>query len=330
MRSAQTMTSKPSSPLNLKSTGVLRYLSVSHWLSGVLEPTASIAGSLPRAHGLSAQTVRIPAARGLSLFGWFVPALAAGPSPTIVMLHGWCGNASNLLPAAQTLHQAGYAVLLIESRGHGRSDPDNHSSLPRFAEDLDSAIDWLKAFVSVDAQRIVALGHSVGAAAALLSASRRHDLAAVVSICAFAHPEQLMQRWFAQRNVPYWPLAWLMNRALERTIGARFDAIAPVNTVAKVSCPVLLVHGRQDTVVPVTDAHLIREGGNERNLTLIERDGGHHAFDDVGSVTRDILEFLESVVLAPPIQSTCRTANAAQRVNDAIPMVAAPCAYSMS
>ena len=95
----------------------------------------------------------------------------------------------------------------------------------------------------------MALGHSVEAAVVLLSASRRDDLAAVASIAAFAHPEQLMRRWFAVRYVPYWPFAWLINRSLERVMGANFDDIAPVNTVAKTTCPVLLVHGRQDTIV---------------------------------------------------------------------------------
>ena len=273
-------------------------------MRGVLAPAASLEGSQPQAHGLLAQTVRIPAARGLSLFAWFVPALATGPRPTVVLLHGWSGNASNLLPAAQALHQAGFAVLLMESRNHGRSDRDDHSSLPRFAEDLDSAIDWLKARPRVDTTRIVALGHSVGAAAVLLSASRRNDLAAVVSIAAFAHPEQLMRRWFALRYVPYWPLAWLINRSLERVIGASFADIAPVNTVAKATCPVLLVHGRQDTVVPVTDAHRIRKCGKKPNITLIECDGTHEVFDDVDRVTRHILDFVGSAVSAPLTQPT--------------------------
>ena len=144
-------------------------------MKSVLAPAANVEGSQPHAHGLLAQTVRIPAARGLSLFAWFVPALATGPQPTAVLLHGWCGNASNLLLAAQALHRSGFAVLLMESRNHGRSDRDDHSSLPRFAEDLDSAIDWLKALPGVDSTRIVALGHSVGAAAVLLSASRRGE-----------------------------------------------------------------------------------------------------------------------------------------------------------
>ena len=267
-------------------------------MKNVLAPAATLEGSQPQAHGLMAQSVRIPAARGLSLFAWFVPGLVAGPRPTVVLLHGWCGNASNLLPAARALHRAGFAVLLMESRNHGRSDRDDHSSLPRFAEDLDSAIDWLKTLSRVDTTRIVALGHSVGAAAVLLSASRRHDLAAVVSIAAFAHPEQLMQRWFALRYVPYWPVAWLINRALERVIGASFNDIAPVNTVVKTTCPVLLVHGRQDAVVPVTDAHRIWRQGHAPNVKLIERGGTHEAFDDADGITRNILEFVESALRA--------------------------------
>ncbi len=240
--------------------------------------------------------MRIPAADGLQLFGWYAASSLSGPRPAAVLLHGWGGNASNLLPAAKTLHDAGYAVLLVEARNHGRSDHEGHSSLPRFAQDLDSAIDWLAAQPGADAGALVALGHSVGAAAALLSASRRSDLAAVVSVSSFAHPEQLMQRWLAQRRVPYWPMGWMVNRYLERIIGARFDDIAPVNTVAKSSCPILLIHGLQDTTVPVMDARRIWQNRSMAQATLIECEGTHDAFDDAHAVTRQILNFLGPVV----------------------------------
>jgi dipeptidyl aminopeptidase/acylaminoacyl peptidase len=276
--------------------------SLRHLLHSVLEPANNLIGARPADHGLLAHTVSIPSANGINLFAWFVPSLSRDPCPAIVLLHGWGGNASDLLPAARSLHSAGYAVLLLEARNHGRSDHDDHSSLPRFAEDLDSAIDWLSEQVCVDAQRIVAMGHSVGGAAALLSASRRSDLLALVSVGAFAHPEQLMRRWFATRGVPYWPLGWLLNRYLERVIGARFDDIAPLNTLTKVNCPILLIHGRQDSVVPIEDARLIWQQRSGTDVTLLEYEGTHDKFDNVEEVIHRIIAFLHPRVQTAMLQ----------------------------
>ena len=265
-----------------------------------LVPKATLDGVQPAELGLTAQAVRLPTAGGVRLFAWYLPAgTLAEPAPGIVLMHGWGGNASTLLPAAQALWRAGYAVLLPESRNHGRSDRDGYSSLPRFAEDLDSALNWLVAQPSVDAGRLCALGHSVGAAAVLLSASRRHDLHAVVSVSAFAHPEQVMRRWLAARHVPYWPLGWAVNRYVEHVIGARFSDIAPMTTLPRIACPVLLLHGRQDDMVPVGDARQLWQHRAHARVTLLECDGSHEGFDEEDLVTREILGFLNSGGPAP-------------------------------
>ncbi|MDZ4357458.1 MAG: dipeptidyl aminopeptidase, partial [Variovorax sp.] len=118
-----------------------------HVLHRSLAPEASTDGPTPAELGLRAHDVQIPGAAGQRLFAWYLPAPAAAPhpAPAVVLLHGWGGNASTLLPAAQALHSAGFAVLLPESRNHGRSSRTGHSSLPRFAEDLEAALDWLAA-----------------------------------------------------------------------------------------------------------------------------------------------------------------------------------------
>ena len=169
-------------------------------------------------------------------------------------MHGWGGNAAMMLPLARPLHDAGFATLFVDARCHGASDDDSFASLPRFAEDVEHAFEWLAARADIDAGRIALIGHSVGAGAALLAASRRPDVAAVVSVAAFSHPAAMMRRWLATRRIPEWPVGRYILGYVQRTIGHRFDDIAPVTTIARVRCPVLLVHGADDDVVPLDDA----------------------------------------------------------------------------
>lgn len=283
--------------LSLGASGVI-LLVLRSMLHRGLAPQATLEGVQPADLDLPARAVRIAGARGLHLFAWYIPALQGNPAPAVVLMHGWGGNASTLLPAAQALHRAGYAVLLPESRNHGRSDRDDHSSLPRFAQDLDSALDWLKAQPGVDTARVAALGHSVGGAAALLSASRRRDLSAVISVSAFAHPEQVMRRWLSAWHIPYWPLGWLVNRYVEQVIGQRFAAIAPVATLRKILCPVMLVHGRQDTTVPISEARRILHHCGPANTILLVLDGTHESFADMELAMGHLQAFLSQACAA--------------------------------
>lgn len=282
------------SPLLLSlGAGAALLLGVRQLLHLGLAPRATLEGPLPADLGLPAHEVRITSTRGLNLFAWHIPTAGSEPSPAVVLMHGWGGNAGTLLPVAQALYKAGYAVLLPESRNHGRSDRDDHSSLPRFAQDIDSALDWLKQQPGIDATRLAVLGHSVGGAAALLCASRRNDLRAVVSVSAFAHPEQVMRHWLAAWRIPYRPIGWLINRYVERVIGERFDTIAPVATLCRISCPVLLAHGRQDETVPLEEAHRIHRQCGLANVTLLELEGTHEAFTDMELAMRQLCAFLD-------------------------------------
>lgn len=243
----------------------------------------------------------IPTANGKRLFAWFIPAARPDPAPAVAILHGWGANAGMMLPFADSLHAAGFAVLLVDARNHGRSDADGSSSMPKFAHDLSCAVDVLRARPEVDPARVAVLGHSVGAAAALLCASRRDDLAACVSLAAFAHPEAVMRRVMARVRIPYVPVGWLVNRVVEVAIGHRFADIAPVATIGRVRCPVLLGHGTKDVAVPVSDARILLACADSRTCRLVELPGVDHAANGaMPKVTDAVTTFLSEVLQKRP------------------------------
>jgi len=160
-----------------------------------------------------------------------------------------------MAPLAAPLLGAGLNVLLLDARCHGRSDDDELTSMPAFADDIAIGLAWLRRRSEVDGSRVVLVGHSVGAGASLLVASRDEDVAAVVSIASMAHPEAFMKTMLRAR-LPG-PLTKLALRYVEHAVGQRFESFAPVHTITRVRAPVLLVHGDEDLTVPVEDARLL-------------------------------------------------------------------------
>ena len=247
----------------------------------------------PAAWGLVAQSVRLPADGGKTLFAWFVPVLGGGQAPAVVVMHGWGANASLMLPAVQPLHAAGFAVLLIDARCHGNSDDEKFTSLPRFAEDIEAGLDWLRQQSEVDYSRLAVIGHSVGAGAALLSATRRHDLRAVVSLSAFAHPREVMRRFLRDVRIPYPVLGWYVLRHVQRVIGVRFDDFAPLTSMRRIRCPVLLVHGTSDEVVPFDDARRLQAAGLPGMVQCLSVTGGHDPSQVIEAHFPQLIDFLQ-------------------------------------
>jgi len=248
----------------------------------------------PDKYGLPARDVTIDTANGKQLFGWLITVSSGLPAPTILVMHGWRANAALMLSAVRSLHQAGYALLLIDARCHGRSEDDQFSSMPRFAEDVEHAMDWLARQPEIDPRRIVLLGHSVGAGAVLMVSARRHGIAAVVSVSAFAHPKEVMLRLLSRQHLPYMPFGWYVIQQVQRLIGYRFDDIAPEHTIKLGDCPVLLAHGIKDEVVPFADAQRLLTAGLKANrpVQLLALEGDHELSNALLQHEATLLDFL--------------------------------------
>ena len=242
---------------------------VLHW---VYRAPRLIETTTPESLSLPFSSQYLPGPKGKRLFSWLIPG--KHNQCTVILVHGWGANAQMMLPMALPFHQAGMNVLLYDARNHGMSDGDGFSSLPRFAEDLGSVIEWTKH--ELPNQKIVALGHSIGAAAAMLAASHRTDIDLVIGIAGFAHPNLVMQRHLERPWLPRFIRPLIMNY-IQWVIGYRFDDIAPMNRIRYIRCPVLLAHGTEDGVVPISDMRLIEQNAlPENNVHVVAIDGARH------------------------------------------------------
>jgi pimeloyl-ACP methyl ester carboxylesterase len=240
-------------------------------LKKTFAPPQQETSQTPADFGLPGERIWLESVNETSLHAWFIPA-AEAPCPAIVVLHGWGANGSLLLPIAPHLHRSGYHALLVDARNHGLSEHDEFASLPRFAEDLEVGIAWLRE--RDDVTTVAVVGHSVGAGAAILAASRDPEIAALVSISAFAHPREMMTNQLRLTRLPglvsgamLWPI--------EQIFGHRFDEIAPQHRIRQVECPVLIVHGDADQVIHVKDAFRLFEMAPDGQVLIVP--GGEHA-----------------------------------------------------
>ena len=270
-----------------------------HWgiRKGLAAPRVANDSS-PAALGLKAEEVRIATANARQVHAWLIRAPQQEqeqdrPQPAVVVVHGWGGNAAMMLPLARPLHEAGFAALFIDTRCHGASDDDRFTSLPRFAEDAEHAFAWLAAQPGIDPQRIALLGHSVGAGAVLFAASRTPQVAAVVSVAAFSHPVAMMRRLLAAKRLPERPLGRYILDYVQKTIGHRFDDIAPLTTIARIRRPVLLVHGEDDEVVPIVEARQIYAARGDTPVELMTIAGNHDSFADLEGHIDQLTGFLQ-------------------------------------
>ena len=247
----------------------------------------------PDTFALRSAVVEIPAVDDGRLFAWWIPASdpSTKRSPAVIVLHGWGANAGVMLGMAPWIHQAGFHALFVDARCHGASSDADFMSLPRFAEDLESAYRWVYERPDVDQDALFAIGHSVGAGAVLLSASRTR-WAGAVSLSAFAHPTDMMWRFMREHHIPGRRLGqWVLNH-VQSVIGVSFDEIAPENTICHARCPVMLVHGAGDTDVPSSEFLRIASKARPDTRTLVIPDVGHDLRPAMPTIAPQAIDFI--------------------------------------
>lgn len=115
-------------------------------------------------------------------------------APIVILLHMYNKDRSGFDPLLPALHEAGFAVLAIDMRGHGQSVGPAAMDLPRRVADRDpklfremyrdvqAAYLWLAGQPEADLNRFALVGASVGCSVALNYAGRDRSVDAVVCL----------------------------------------------------------------------------------------------------------------------------------------------------
>jgi len=90
----------------------------------------------------------------------------------VVLVHGFASDRRNMSALARSLARAGYAVLAVDVAGHGENRRSGgirggRSGKSSFYVELEAAVQFLRRSPFVDGERIVMMGHSMGAGASL-------------------------------------------------------------------------------------------------------------------------------------------------------------------
>lgn len=212
---------------------------------------------------------------GLDLPAWFIPARDGLPGPGVALVHGWESARDRTLPMAVFLHAVGFHCLTFDVRGHGANGAE---VLPMTAGEFGD--DSLAAFETLMERPEVTVGaisgHSMGAIGAILAAAADPRVAALVATSGPADPDRLTRQTFRLARLPFpdpiaYPLAWLTTRVYLRPRGRRVPDISATAAIARYRGPVLLAHGSEDAVVPVS--HLARLADTAREARADDPDG---------------------------------------------------------
>jgi fermentation-respiration switch protein FrsA (DUF1100 family) len=213
----------------------------------------------PGAYGLVDFTsLSIKTSDNVHIQAWYKEAKRG--YPTIIYFHGNAGNLAHRTQYFSLLRDAGFGILGIDYRGYGASEGE--PSEEGFYNDGRAAIAYAQKELALPANKIIIYGESIGSGVAVQMASE-HKLAALILQAPF-----LSMTSAASYHYPWLPVNLLLKD--------RFDS---VSKIANVHSPLLLLHGENDGIVPVTDGKELFIQANQPKKSIYFPETGHNNFN---------------------------------------------------
>lgn len=208
----------------------------------------------PQAVNLDYEDVTVATRDGERIHSWFIPAENAGI--TLLFCHGNAGNISHRLESIALFNSLGLNVLIFDYRGYGQST--GHVSEPGFYHDVYAIWQELTVRRGIAAENIVVFGRSLGAAIASQLATRVKPGGVILESAFSSVPDM------GAKLYPFLPVRLL----------ARFR-LNNLDHVQASQAPLLVVHSRDDEIIPFTQGERVFASAHEPKTFLPIR-GDHN------------------------------------------------------
>lgn len=223
----------------------------------------------PAAAGLpQAEEVTLVSADGERLIAWHVAP--RGPKAVVLYFQGNAGASNLRAERFAWLTADGTGLLALSYRGYGGST--GKPSEDGLMRDARAAYDFAAA--RYPAKRIVLWGESLGTAVAIALAAER----AVVGVILDAPFTSAADVGAAA--YPFAPVRWLIK-----------DTFRSDQRIARVSAPLLLLHGERDSIIPIAFGERLFALAREPKRMVRFPQGNHADLDDHGAA-KVVKEFL--------------------------------------
>lgn len=224
-----------------------------------------------------AESITFVSGSAARLSGWFLAGRPGGGA--VVLMHGVRGNRLAMLRRARLLHSEGFAVLLFDFQAHGES-PGQRITFGRL-EGLDAAAAVAYVRQRLPNERIAAIGSSLGGASALLGPA---PLPVDTLVLELVYPD--IGSAIANRirvvlgpvvgQLAAQPTAWLFETILPPFLGMRPADLRPIDHIAKVTAPLLMMSGTVDDRTTITETRAMFARAPEPKVLWAVEDAGHY------------------------------------------------------
>lgn len=216
------------------------------------------------------QVVTLHTEDHLRLNAWYKPA--ESNQPTILHFHGNAGHIGFRMPLAHPLIASGFGVLLVEYRGYGGNE--GSASEQGLYQDGRAAVQFLRS-QGVPLNRMVFFGESLGTGIAVKLATEypvcsvilQSPFTSLVDLARYHHPWIFLKPW------------------------DRFESLARIQAI---QAPLLILHGKQDEIVPYAQGALLFKQAREPKKMKSFPGAGHNNLWGQPGFIQEILTFMDA------------------------------------